>query len=147
MELHSIPNIGNAKKKRLGCGPGSGRGKTSGKGHKGQRARAGKSIRPGFEGGQMPLYRRLPHRGFNNDSFRVSYQIVNVEDLLVFGMDAEVTRGTLAACGLIRNIDSPVKLLGSGIVTNRLIVTLDKYSQSARDKIQSAGGTCVLLEA
>lgn len=141
MNLENIPTIEGATRptKRLGRGEGSGHGKTSGKGHKGQKSRSGGGIRIGFEGGQMPLYRKLPRRGFNNFKFRNSYQLVNVKQL--DKIDGEVvTRETLLKAGLIRDNDEGVKLLGEGEVSKAFTVALDKVSKSAKSKIEAAGG-------
>lgn len=128
--------------KRLGCGESSGHGKTSGKGHKGQKARSGGSIRLGFEGGQMPLIRRLPKRGFNNAQFKTVYAIVNVADLNTsFEDGAAVNEAALVEKGLIRGTYAGVKILGSGELTKKLTVTADKVSASAAEKIQKAGGS------
>jgi len=127
--------------KRLGCGESSGHGKTSGKGHKGQKARSGGSIRLGFEGGQMPLIRRLPKRGFNNAAFKTSYAIVNVGDLNLFEEGASVNEATLLEKGLIRGIYDGVKLLANGEVTKKLTVSVDKVSAAAAEKVQKAGGS------
>ncbi|HET7536234.1 MAG TPA: 50S ribosomal protein L15, partial [Candidatus Didemnitutus sp.] len=121
-----------------------GRGKTSGKGGKGQTARSGGSIRPGFEGGQMPLYRKLPHRGFNNYEFRTSYAVVNVGDLA--SLDAsvkEVTAEVLAQAGLVRD-GARLKVLGDGELSRALKVTAAKFSESAKAKIEKAGGQAVV---
>lgn len=133
--------------KRLGCGESSGHGKTSGKGHKGQKARSGGSIRHGFEGGQMPLIRRLPKRGFNNASFRTVYATVNVGELERFDDGATVNEAALIEAGLIRGRYDGVKLLGDGEITKKLSVAVDKISASASEKIQKAGGTIVAVEA
>jgi large subunit ribosomal protein L15 len=142
MNLNSIPTIKGAThpRKRLGCGEGSGHGKTAGKGHKGQKARSGGGIRIGFEGGQMPLYRKLPRRGFNNKDFRKSYAIVNLADLERLDGD-KVTAETLAAAGLVRKSDNAVKLLGQGSVNKAYTVNLDAVSASAKAAIEAAGGT------
>src|SRR5829696_6036678 len=122
--------------KRLGCGESSGHGKTSGKGHKGQKARSGGSIRLGFEGGQMPLIRRMPKRGFNNAAFRTNYAIVNVNDLeAVFEAGASIDESTLREAGLIRGTFDGVKVLGNGDITKKLNITASKVSASAREKI------------
>ena len=126
-------------RKRLGRGPGSGLGKTSGKGHKGSKARAGGSTNPGFEGGQMPMYRRLPKRGFTNP-FKVIAQIVNLRQLDKLSGN-EVSPATLTAAGLIGEADKPVKLLGTGDVSRALQVRGVSVSASARAKIEAAGGT------
>lgn len=148
MHLHSLVNVKGAvhRKKRVGCGEGGGHGKTSGRGGKGQSARSGSSIRPGFEGGQMPLYRKLPHRGFNNYEFRTEYAIVNLGDLS--RLDASVTevdRAALLAAGLIRDDARPLKILGDGELTRALKVTAQKFSASAKTKIEQAGGSVVAL--
>lgn len=147
MKLHELKNVAGAvhRKKRVGCGEGGGHGKTSGKGGKGQTARSGGSIRPGFEGGQMPLYRKLPHRGFNNYNHRVSFAVVNVGDLA--SLDAaitEVTAEVLAANGLIRADEKSVKILGDGELARALKVTAAKFSESAKAKIEKAGGQVVV---
>ncbi|MGJ3243194.1 MAG: 50S ribosomal protein L15 [Opitutales bacterium] len=142
MRLNNIPAAPGANKgiKRLGRGHGSGHGKTSGRGHKGQRARSGASQRPGFESGHIPLYRRLPHRGFNNAKFRKTFAIVNVGDLARIDGDT-VNADTLVAAGLIRASGLPVKVLGDGAVEKAYKVTADKVSASARAKIEAAGGS------
>ena len=127
--------------KRLGCGESSGHGKTSGKGHKGQKARSGGSIRLGFEGGQMPLIRRLPKRGFNNAEFKTVYAIVNVGDLNEFEDGATVNEESLLAKKLIRGTYDGVKVLANGELTKKLTVTADKVSAAAAEKIQKAGGS------
>ncbi len=144
MNLEKIPTIKGATHptKRLGRGEGSGHGKTSGKGHKGQKARSGGGIRIGFEGGQMPLYRKLPCRGFNNYNFRTRFQTVNVAELSRLE-GTEVNRDTLVAAGLIRANDEGVKLLGDGDVSKAFSVAVDKISASAKAKIEAAGGTVV----
>jgi len=140
MKLHELsPNKGSrSKRKRVGRGPGSGTGKTAGRGEKGQRSRSGFSRRAGFEGGQMPLVRRVPKRGFTN-IFRVEYTTVNVSDLAAVGkrIDPEI----LAAKGLIRP-RQPLKILGDGEIETALTVRAHKFSRSARAKIEGAGGTC-----
>lgn len=130
--------------KRLGCGESSGHGKTSGKGHKGQKARSGGSIRLGFEGGQMPLIRRIPKRGFNNEAFRVKYAVVNLESLNAFDDGATVDEQTLLAAGLIRRPYEKVKILGSGSLTRKLSITANKASESAKSAIEKAGGSLTL---
>lgn len=146
MRLHTLTNVKGAvhRRKRVGCGEGGGHGKTSGRGGKGQTARSGGSIRPGFEGGQMPLYRKLPHRGFNNYEFRTTYAIVNVGDLA--RLDARVSEAnaeTLAAAGLVRP-GSRVKVLGDGELTRALKVTAARFSASAKAKIEQAGGSATV---
>jgi large subunit ribosomal protein L15 len=130
--------------KRLGCGESSGHGKTSGKGHKGQKARSGGSIRLGFEGGQMPLIRRLPKRGFGNGAFRANYAIINLADLERFDADAHVTEEVLREKGLLKGNVDGVKVLGRGELTKKLTVEADKFSESARQKIEQAGGVAVV---
>jgi large subunit ribosomal protein L15 len=145
MNLDKIPTIKGATHatKRLGRGEGSGHGKTSGKGHKGQKARSGGGIRIGFEGGQMPLYRKLPRRGFNNFNFRTSFQTVNVGELEKVAGEI-INRETLVKAGLIRDNDEGVKLLGDGDVSKALTVTVDKASASAKSKIEAAGGQVII---
>ena len=134
------PHPGSRKpRKRLGRGPGTGHGKTSGRGHKGFKARSGSGIKPGFEGGQMPLQRRLPKRGFRNP-FRKQYAVVNVQDLNRFDAGTMVDRAGLEAAGLISAKDELIKVLGNGELTVSLTVMVDKVSDSARRKIEAAGG-------
>jgi large subunit ribosomal protein L15 len=147
MKLHELKNVAGAvhRKKRVGCGEGGGHGKTSGRGGKGQSARSGSSIRPGFEGGQMPLYRKLPHRGFNQAAFRTEIAVLNVGDLAA--LDAKVTEVTaevLAASGLIRKGETSVKILGDGELGRALKVTAAKFSGSAKAKIEKAGGQAIV---
>ena len=130
--------------KRLGCGESSGHGKTSGKGHKGQKARSGGSIRLGFEGGQMPLIRRIPKRGFNNANFKTQFAVVNLSSLNAFDDGATVDEKALLAAGLIRRPYEQVKILGSGELSKKLTVTANKASESARVAIARAGGTLIL---
>lgn len=149
MKLHELKNVPGAvhRKKRVGCGEGGGHGKTSGKGGKGQTARSGGSIRPGFEGGQMPLYRKLPHRGFNNANYRTMYATVNVGDLAK--LDASVTEvnaDVLAKAGLIRAGEASVKVLGDGEVSRALKVTAVKFTESAKAKLEKAGGQAIVAE-
>ncbi|MEN8163257.1 MAG: 50S ribosomal protein L15 [Acidobacteriota bacterium] len=144
MELHNLrPAVGAKRpRKRVGRGPGSGNGKTAGRGHKGQKSRSGYSRRYGFEGGQMPLVRRIPKRGFFN-VFRVDYQVVNLRDLdRVFEDGDEVNPTTLVEKGLIRRGPKPVKILATGDLSKKLSIVADKFSGSARSKIEAAGGTC-----
>ena len=146
MKLHELKNTPGAvhRRKRVGCGEGGGHGKTSGKGGKGQTARSGGSIRPGFEGGQMPLYRKLPHRGFNNKNYKEVFSIVNVGDFA--RLDASVTEidaQVLAQAGLTRDASLPVKVLGVGELARSLKVTAAKFSGSAKEKIEKAGGQAV----
>jgi large subunit ribosomal protein L15 len=142
MDLNTLkPALGSTKQgKRIGRGPGSGHGKTAGKGHKGQKARSGGSIKAGFEGGQMPLQRRLPKRGFTPLS-RIEYCLVNLNQLEIFNAGETVTPDLLAAKGLIKNAFSDVKILGDGSISKTIKVCATKFSQSAKDKIIAAGGT------
>jgi large subunit ribosomal protein L15 len=147
MKLHELKNVKGAihRKKRVGCGEGGGHGKTSGRGGKGQTARSGGSIRPGFEGGQMPLYRKLPHRGFNQFNFRTEIAILNVGELAT--LDASVTEvnaESLAAAGLIRSGEKAVKILGDGELSRAIKVTAAKFSDSAKAKIEKAGGQAIV---
>jgi len=147
MRLHNLkPNPGaKHRRKRLGIGESSGKGKTSGKGHKGQKARSGGSVRLGFEGGQMPLYRRLPKRGFNNAAFKTVYGVVNLDILEKwFSAGDAVTEETLRSKGLVNGRFDGVKVLGRGQLTKKLSLTIDQISQSAREKIEKAGGTITL---
>jgi large subunit ribosomal protein L15 len=134
------------KSKRVGRGDGSGRGSYSGRGMKGQKARSGKPMRPGFEGGQLPLIKRLPERrGFTN-IFRIEYSVINVGDLEGCSGQGPVTAETLAQLGLIRNARQPLKVLGNGSLTKSLTVTAHKFSASAQKKIESAGGKVEVLQ-
>jgi large subunit ribosomal protein L15 len=147
MKIHDLaPAPGSVKEaKRKGRGAGSGNGKTAGKGHKGQNARSGGGVRPGFEGGQMPLQRRLPKRGFRNYPFRKEYQIVNIDFLNIFDDNTVVTAEELLAKGFIDNIETPVKILGDGILEKKLTVKANKFSESAKQKIEAAGGKVEVL--
>jgi large subunit ribosomal protein L15 len=142
MDLNTLkPALGSTKnRKRIGRGTGSGHGKTATKGHKGQKARSGGSIKAGFEGGQMPLQRRLPKRGFTPFA-RVEYSVVNLSQLDVFEAGAEVDAATLVAKGLVKGINCLVKILGNGDITKSLKVSATKFSQSAKEKIVAAGGS------
>ena len=142
MKLHELsPAAGSTKeRKRIGRGAGSGQGKTAGKGHKGQKARAGRGMRAGFEGGQMPLQRRLPKRGFNN-IFRKEIVAVNVADLDArFEDGAVVDVESLISAGLLKNSFDGVKILGNGELTKKLTVKANAFSESAKQKIEAAGG-------
>ncbi|MBQ4160099.1 MAG: 50S ribosomal protein L15 [Clostridia bacterium] len=130
--------------KRKGRGPGSGNGKTAGKGHKGQNARSGGGVRPGFEGGQMPIYRRLPKRGFTN-IFAKEYVTVNVEVLERFESGAEVTAEALKEAGIISKVKDGIKVLGRGEITKPLTVKAAKFTQSAVEKITAAGGKAEVI--
>jgi large subunit ribosomal protein L15 len=147
MKLHELkPAEGSAEKAwRKGRGPGSGNGKTGGRGHKGQNARSGGGVRPGFEGGQIPMYRRLPKRGFTNDMFKKVYAIINVDALDRFEDGAEVTVETLVAEGIIKDTLSGVKVLGNGEITKKLTVKANVFSASAKEKIEAAGGKAEVI--
>ena len=146
MKLHELhPAEGStASQKRLGRGSGSGLGKTSGKGHKGAKARSGGGKRPGFEGGQMPLYRRVPKRGFNN-VFRTEYAEVNVEQLEAFEDGATVNAQALLEKKIIRKELDGVKILGGGELTKKLTVQAAKFSASAKEKIEAVGGKAEVI--
>ena len=147
MRLHDLKPRPGAKhrRKRLGQGESSGHGKTSGRGGKGQTARSGSSIRPGFEGGQMPLIRRIPKRGFNNTRFATQYLAVNVSDLNKFEDGARVDEAALRAVGLANGRATGVKILGDGELTKKLTVSVSAFSASAKAKIEAKGGTCEVI--
>lgn len=142
MKLHELsPAPGSAKKAwRKGRGPGSGNGKTAGKGHKGQNARTGGGVRPGFEGGQIPMYRRLPKRGFTNDMFKKEFAIVNVATLEQFENGTEITIEFLVAEGVVKKELCGLKILGNGELTKSLTVKAAAVSEGAKQKIEAAGG-------
>ena len=142
MKLHELsPAEGSVKEGfRKGRGAGSGNGKTAGKGHKGQNARSGGGVRPGFEGGQLPLYRKLPKRGFNNYRFAKCYSVVNVNLLNKFNDGDVVDSAALLAMGLIDNVCDGVKILGEGELTKKLTVKAAVFSASAKEKIEAVGG-------
>ena len=143
MDLSTLAPAPGATKnrKRLGRGPGSGQGKTAGRGHKGRGARSGGNTPPGYEGGQMPLQRRLPKRGFHNP-FRKEFSVVNVGDLEgCFDAGAVVDAPALRARGLVRRGTQPIKVLGDGTLTKALTVKADKFSGAAKERIEAAGGT------
>lgn len=146
IRLHNMRTRPGSKHrvKRLGSGESSGHGKTSGKGHKGQKARSGGSLRLGFEGGQMPLIRRLPKRGFNNAAFHKTYAIVNLSDLNAFKEGTLVNEQLLRDSNLIRGNGAGLKILGGGELKHGLTVEADKISASAREKIEKAGGTVTM---
>lgn len=144
MKLNDLkPTPGSRhRRRRPGRGESSGLGKTCGKGHKGQKSRSGASIRPGFEGGQMPLARRLPKKGFNNTQFKTRYATVNVSDLEAkFEDGATVDEAALRKCGLVKGVCDGVKVLGNGDLAKKLTVSVDKISATAREKVEKAGGS------
>ena len=142
MKLHELsPAEGSVKEGfRKGRGAGSGNGKTAGKGHKGQNARSGGGVRPGFEGGQLPLYRKLPKRGFNNYRFAKKYSVINVQSLNKFNDGEVVDSAALIAMGLIDCVCDGVKVLGEGEITKKLTVKAAVFSASAKEKIEAVGG-------
>lgn len=146
MKIHELTPAPDSNKasKRVGRGHGSGNGKTAGKGHKGQNARSGGGVRIGFEGGQMPLARRIPKRGFNN-IFATKYAVVNVSDLNKFKDDTVVDTELLVASGLVKKVNDGVKILGNGELTAKLTVKAAKFSQSAIEKIEKAGGKAEVM--
>ncbi|MBA4549397.1 50S ribosomal protein L15 [Thermoactinomyces intermedius] len=146
MKLHELkPATGARKaKKRLGRGIAAGQGKTSGRGQKGQNARSGGGVRPGFEGGQMPIYRRLPKRGFTNPN-RVEYAIVNLDTLNRFEDGTVVTPELLVKEGVVKNLKSGLKVLGNGELEKKLTVKAHKFSASAQEKINAAGGATEVI--
>ena len=142
MKLHELsPAEGSVKEGfRKGRGAGSGNGKTAGKGHKGQNARSGGGVRPGFEGGQLPLYRKLPKRGFNNSRFGKAYAVVNVQSLNKFNDGDVVDCAALLSAGIINTVTDGVKILGEGELTKKLTVKAAVFSASAKEKIEAVGG-------
>lgn len=147
MNLNELSPAAGSKKEafRVGRGHGSGNGKTSGKGHKGQNARSGGGVRPGFEGGQMPIYRRLPKRGFTN-IFAKTYTQINVSDLNGFESGATVTAEALKEAGIIKKLNDGVKVLGGGELTvSNLVVQAAKFTKSAEEKIANAGGKAEVI--
>jgi large subunit ribosomal protein L15 len=141
MRIHDLSPVKGSKKrrKRVGRGPGSGHGKTSCRGHKGQNSRSGGGTRPGFEGGQMPLHRRIPKRGFTN-IFKKHYSLVHIRDLNRFTPDSTLDVEALAKAGLVKRIKDGVKLLGDGEISHPLVIKVHKVSKTAREKIENAGG-------
>jgi len=146
MKLHELSPVPGSHKKafRVGRGSGSGNGKTAGKGHKGQNARSGGGVRPGFEGGQMPLQRRIPKRGFNN-LFATKYAIVNISALDCFEDGAVVDTGALVAAGIVKKTLDGVKILGNGNISKKLTVKAAVFSASAKQKIEEAGGKAEVI--
>lgn len=148
MKLHEIrPAEGAVREsKRLGRGTATGHGKTAGRGHKGQWARSGGGVRPGFEGGQMPLYRRLPKRGFNNFRFEAKYSVINIDVLNKFENGAEVTPEILKAMGIISKLEKDgVKILGNGSLEKKLTIKASKFTKTAAEKIEAAGGKAEVI--
>lgn len=146
MKLHELkPSEGSRKvRNRVGRGIGSGNGKTAGKGHKGQNARSGGGVRPGFEGGQMPLFQRLPKRGFTNIN-RKEYAVVNLDKLNGFAEGTEVTPELLLETGVISKLNAGVKILGNGKLEKKLTVKANKFSASAKEAVEAAGGTAEVI--
>ena len=147
MKLNELKYNEGSKKdiKRLGRGSSSGTGKTSGKGHKGQNARSGGGVKPTFEGGQLPLYRRLPKRGYSNAMFKTTYSIINVSDLNMFDEGTVVTPELLKEMGIIKKQLSGVKVLGNGSLEKKLTVRANVFSNSAKEKIEAAGGKAEVM--
>lgn len=147
MKLNNItPTEGAFKeRKRVGRGTGSGLGKTSGKGHKGQNARSGGGVRVGFEGGQLPLFRRLPKRGFSNAKFKIRYAVINLSDLERFAEGTEVTPELLKEMGVVKNSLDGIKVLGDGKLTKKLTVKANKFSETAKKEIEALGGTIEVI--
>ena len=147
MKLHELqPNEGSVQtRKRVGRGAGSGLGKTSGRGEKGQKARSGVSIKATFEGGQLPLYRRLPKRGFSNSDFKIKYATINVSDLENFEDGTVVTPELLKECGILKNQLDGVKVLGDGEITKKLTVKAHKFSKTAISKLENSGSKIEVL--
>lgn len=147
MKLHTLTPAEGATKtrKRVGRGAGSGLGKTSGRGHKGQNARSGGGVRPGFEGGQLPLFRRLPKRGFSNAKFKKVYAVINLSDLNVFENDTVVTPELLKETGMLKKQLDGVKVLGNGTLEKKLIVKAHKFSNTAIERIEKMGGKAEVL--
>ena len=145
MKLNELTSSGYAKAYRKGRGVGSGNGKTAGRGHKGQNSRSGGGVRLGFEGGQMPLYRRLPKRGFNNTRFASHYIEINVQDLEIFADGTTVDSALLADTGIlsVAKVNDGIKVLGTGELTKKLVVKAKKFSASAKEKIEKAGGSAL----
>ena len=147
MKLHTMKPAEGATftRKRLGRGIGSGTGKTSGKGHKGQNARSGGGVRPGFEGGQLPLFRRLPKRGFTNAMFKTEYAVINLSDLNKFNDGAEVTPELLSEMGLVKKQLDGIKVLGNGKLEKKLVVKAHKFSNVAKEQIEKLGGKAEVI--
>ncbi len=147
MKLHTMqPAEGSTKvRKRIGRGTSSGTGKTAGKGHKGQNARSGGGVRPGFEGGQLPLFRRLPKRGFSNAKFKTEYATINLSDLNKFEDNAVITPELLKEMGLVKNQMDGIKVLGNGTLERKLTVKAHKFSSAAKEQIEKLGGKAEVI--
>lgn len=147
MKLHELkPNKGTVKnRKRLGRGTATGQGKTAGRGQDGQNSRSGGGTRPGFEGGQMPLYRRIPKRGFSNYPFKKQWTVVNIEELNRFEEGTVITPELLKEAGMIKKFNDGVKILGDGQLEKKLTIKAHKFSQSAIEKIEAAGGKAEVI--
>ena len=147
MKLHELEkNIGATHaKKRVGRGPGSGLGKTSGRGQKGQKARSGGSINPVFEGGQLPLYRRIPKRGFSNHMFKTTYAVINLDQLNVFENGTVVTPALLREAGIVKKQLDGIKVLGNGNLEKKLTIQANKFSTSALEKIKESGSKAEVI--
>lgn len=147
MKLHTMkPNAGATKaRKRVGRGPGSGMGKTSTRGENGQNSRSGGGVRQGFEGGQSPLFRRLPKRGFSNAKFKTVYAVINLSDLNNFDNGAEVTPEILKTMGLVKNQLDGIKVLGNGTLEKKLVVKAHKFSSAAKEQIEKLGGKAEVI--
>jgi len=147
MKLHELERntLAKHRKKRVGRGPGSGLGKTCGRGEKGQKARSGGSINPVFEGGQLPLYRRLPKRGFSNDRFKTVYAIVNIEELNKFDNGTVVTGALLKENGIVKKEFNGIKILGNGKLEKKLTIKANKFSTSALEKIKESGSKAEVI--
>ena len=143
-ELYSVEGS-TQNRKRVGRGQGSGTGKTSGKGEKGQNARSGGGVRPGFEGGQLPLYRRIPKRGFSNHMFKTRYAVINLDELNVFENNTIVTPALLKDAGIIKNQLDGIKVLGNGKLEKKLTIQANKFSKSALEKIKEAGSKAEVI--
>ncbi len=146
MKVHDLSPLEGARRnrKRVGRGPGSGHGKTSCRGHKGQKSRSGGGVRPGFEGGQMPLQRRLPKRGFTN-IFKKHYVLINVRDLERFAPNADLDTEALRKEGLVKKVKDGVKLLGQGEISHPVSIKVNKVSKTAKEKIEAAGGKVEII--
>lgn len=144
MKLNELESL-KKDRKRVGRGPGSGNGKTSGKGHKGQNARSGGGVRPGFEGGQLPLYRRLPKRGFSNALFKTRYATINLSDLNKFEDGAVITPELLKEMGLVKKQLDGIKVLGNGTLEKKVIVKAHKFSEVAQKQIEKLGGKAEVI--